>query len=367
MQIVIDFFREFWQTCLQMAPWLLFGFLMAGLVSVLFSPGTVMRLFGRERGWRAILTAVVIGVPLPLCSCGVLPVAAGLRKQGAGRGAVAAFLVATPQVGVDSIIATGGMMGWFFAITRPVSAILTGLVGGTLVDRFTRDASSAFTPDAAAPTAKKSLPGSLAAIIRYAFLTLARSIARPLLLGLTLSALITLFVPEDFFLSGLASTDWVAMPVMLVIGLPMYICSTASIPVALALIGKGLSPGAALVFLIVGPALNAASLTTLFKILGRTGALIHLTVVAGGALLSGIALNAINSFHSVLPANLCAGAACHTAEGATPPFAALCAVFLLALIAWHITAPFFTPKKKSCCSAPKDDPPKKSGGCCGHC
>lgn len=375
MQIVSDFVRAFWTVALQMAPWLLFGFLFAGILSAFLSPALVARFLGGQKGWRSILNSVLIAVPLPLCSCGVLPVAAGLRRQGAGRGAVAAFLVATPQTGVDSIAATAGAMGWVFAIARPLCALITGLIGGTLVDRFTHDDESSFSVEADAESGpKKPFWARLPDIFSYAFLTLAGSIARPLLLGLTISALITLFVPDDFFLTGVASSDWVAMPVMLLIGMPMYVCSTASIPVALALLSKGLSPGAALVFLIVGPALNAASLTTLFKILGRTGTLIHLAVVSCGALISGLTLNAINSLYRILPDYTCADGSCHAghAMGASS-FTTFCAVALLGLIAYHTLRPLFQRRAAAACCAGACAPDKGQtaitvgGMTCNHC
>ena len=129
----------FWDTLLKMAPWLLFGFLVAGILSLFLTPEDVSKRLGRRAGWRAIVLAVLFGVPLPLCSCGVLPVAVGLRKRGAGKGATAAFLISTPQTGVDSFFATYSLLGWAFAIVRPVVAVITGMVGGLLVDRVDRE------------------------------------------------------------------------------------------------------------------------------------------------------------------------------------------------------------------------------------
>lgn len=130
----MDILVSFWNVLAMMAPWLLGGFLFAGVVSIFLPKAWVEKTMGKSRGWRGILNAVLIGVPLPVCSCGVLPLTAGLRKAGAGKGASAAFLISTPQTGLDSILATYSLLGPFFAVARPLAALLTGLVGGVAVD-----------------------------------------------------------------------------------------------------------------------------------------------------------------------------------------------------------------------------------------
>lgn len=327
----------FWDTTVKMAPWLLFGFLAAGLLSLFFTPEMVSRHLGRRAGWRAVVLSVVLGVPLPLCSCGVLPVAVGLRRGGAGKGATAAFLISTPQTGVDSFFATYSLLGWAFALVRPLVAAVTGVVGGFLVERADREPPVA--PMGAVPggTAAARWPTRVALALRYGFGTLFGNVALALLIGLVISALILAFVPERFFDAHALGSDWVAFPAMLLIGMPMYVCSTASIPVALALMAKGISPGAALVFLIVGPALNGASLTTLVRLLGKTCTLIHLTVVAVAAVAAGLLLNLAQTLWGVLPDYVARTAACHAGAGGAASVAqGLCAVALLALLSWHL-------------------------------
>ena len=281
-EIVVAFAHVF----AMMAPWLVFGFLMAGIVAVLIPRNWVNRVMGGSSGVRGILRAVAIGVPLPICSCGVLPIAAGLRKHGAGRGPTAALLVSTPQTGIDSILATYALMGPVFAIARPVAAALTGIVGGMVV-------SAVGGEDAETVAVEEAQVGSrgIKAIFWQAYRRLLGSVAKPLAVGLAISALVTVLVPDEFFAEAFGGRDWLAMPAMAVIGFPMYVCSTASIPIAASLVLKGVSPGAAFVFLMVGPAMNAMSVTTVASLIGRKATVAYVTTIVVGAILCGCAVN----------------------------------------------------------------------------
>ena len=332
----MDFLSSLWTVLAQMAPWLMLGFLLAGVVSVLLPAKWVSSVMGGSRGWHGALNAVLIGIPLPVCSCGVLPLAAGLRKAGAGKGAVAGFLAATPQTGVDSVLATYALMGWPFALARPIAAFLTGIVGGLAVDL-----SGGSDGDAPQPGSKKVCCHChkdektkqerpvVFRIIHKAFVELLGEIARPLALGLVVAAVVTTMVPADFFASALGGSDWILMPVMVVVGFPMYVCSTASIPIAASLVAKGLSPGAALVFLMVGPAVNAASISTASKIIGCRATAVYVAVIAVGALLCGVAMNALP--FAALPQV----ASCHAA-GCASPIGTASAVLLSALVVFHL-------------------------------
>ena len=388
MAWLIDLVSAFWQTSQQMALWLLWGFLFAGVLSLFFTPERVERLLGRQAGWRAVVWAVLLGVPLPLCSCGVLPVAAGLRKSGASKGATAGFLLATPQTGLDSIVATYALLGGVFAVTRPLVALLSGLTGGWLIEwldaKTTQVATTKNTKSTTGGNAKhaeidadlettkntkrtkggdaehaeiyadlettkehkdtqrstevaqgetkrescaEALLRKVLCVVNYAFCLLG-NVARPLALGLGISAAILAFVPPDGLVGAWLANDWVAFPVMLLVGLPLYVCSTASIPMALALMAKGLSPGAALIFLIAGPALNGASLTTLWTLLGRKATALFLAVVAVFAVGSGLVLNAWWGGAVAESAEACCAGATHGNAAA--------AVVLLALLGYHI-------------------------------
>ena len=294
---ITDFFAAFWMVTCMMAPWLLFGFFAAGILSVFFSPVYIYKHMGKP-GLKSIFKAALFGVPLPVCSCGVIPITVSLKKQGAGRGAAGAFLISTPQTGLDSFFATYAMLGWFYAIFRPVIAFITGITGGLLMETFGGD-KNAEEHQAAAPSKDKRPRGlkAVASIFHYGFIKLLGDISLALLTGLILAALIHLFVPSDFGAKYLQS-DWLAIPAMLLFGIPLYVCSTASIPIAASLIVKGISPGAALVFLITGPVTNITTITIMAKVLGRKAVVIYIGTVAVMAIIAGIILNL---FHIPLP------------------------------------------------------------------
>ena len=282
---------DFWATIIEMAPYLLFGFFAAGALSVLVSQRMVERHLG-GRGFWPLFKASLFGVPLPLCSCSVIPVSMSLRKHGASKGATIAFLLSTPQTGVDSILVTLSLLGPVFAIFRPFAALATGLVGGIFVDIFGHAGGEESQPpekctDECCNAEKTS---KLVKGLKYGFVTLPRDIGRAMLVGLAVAAFISALVPNDFFAEKLG-TGIFAMLAMMALGIPVYVCATASVPVAAALMMKGLTPGAALVFLMTGPATNAASFVTIWKVMGRGTAITYLASVAGCALLSGILLD----------------------------------------------------------------------------
>ncbi len=294
MDSVRHFIGQFWATIGDMSPYLLFGFMMAGVLSVLISRGFVQRHLGGHGLWP-IFKAAALGVPLPLCSCSVIPVSMSLRDHGASKGSTIAFLLSTPQTGVDSIFVTLSLLGPVFAVFRPVAALATGLLGGMLTEVTEKvtgldTTGSAPVPPSCCACGKKH--NKLVQALTYSFVTLPRDIGKALLIGLALAALLAVVIPDGFFAEKLG-TGIGAMLVMMVLGIPMYVCATASIPIAAALILKGITPGAALVFLMTGPATNAASLAILWKVLGKHVALTYLATVAVCALTGGWVLDAI--------------------------------------------------------------------------
>ena len=282
---------DFWATLAEMSPYLLFGFLVAGLLSVLVSESLIRRHLG-GRGLLPLLKASIIGVPLPLCSCGVIPVAMSLHKHGASKGSTIAFLLSTPQTGIDSIFVTLSLLGPIFAIFRPLAAFATGLVGGAAVDVITggEAAATRASENCQDECCRSNGKGKIARAFRYGFLTLPRDIGKAMLVGLLIAAILSALVPDDYFADSLEHPV-LAMVVMLFLGIPVYVCATASVPVAAVLIMKGLTPGAALVFLMTGPATNAASFVTIWKGLGWKTAVAYLLTVAGCALASGAFLD----------------------------------------------------------------------------
>jgi uncharacterized membrane protein YraQ (UPF0718 family) len=284
----------FWGTIAEMSPYLLFGFFVAGILSVFVSQSLVEKHLGGRGVWP-LLKASLFGIPLPLCSCGVIPVSMSLHKHGASKGSTISFLLSTPQTGADSILVTLSLLGPLFAVFRPLAALVTGIVGGSLVSAFSRttDDQSQVPPKCSdeccggAENHKKIAKG-----LKYGFVTLPRDIGKAMLVGLVIAAVISALVPDGYFAEKLG-TGIFPMVVMMFLGIPVYVCATASVPVAAALILKGLTPGAALVFLMTGPATNAASFVIIWKVLGKAAAITYLITVAGCALLSGILLDYI--------------------------------------------------------------------------
>jgi uncharacterized protein len=276
------------------------------VLSVFVSPELVERHLG-GRGFGPVCKASLFGVPLPLCSCSVIPVAASLHRHGASRGATAGFLLSTPQTGVDSILVTFALLGPVFAVFRPIAAFVTGLIGGGLVDVFAARGSTPPTPDEADDSAcchcatKRS---AMRRVWRHGFVTLPRDLAKPMLLGLLVAGGIAALVPDRFF-SEKIGTGLPAMLLMMLLGIPLYVCASASVPIAAAMILKGVSPGAALVFLMTGPATNAATIAIVWKMLGRRAALIYLGTVAGTALGFGLALDYLFAVSGVQVSQAC--------------------------------------------------------------
>lgn len=287
---------EIWLTYLDMAPYLVLGLLFAGVLHIFFKKSFIEKHLGKP-GFTSIVKASVLGVPLPLCSCGVVPTALSLKEHKASDGAVVSFLISTPQTGVDSIAATYGMMGPFFALFRPFAAFIMGIFGGVLTALFGVPATSAaaVTPDkkesktqvvSVAPPFFERVKG----VFTYGLGEFLDGISTYIAAGIILSGFITFFIPEDFFSKHMGN-QWVEMLLMVLGGVPLYICSTGSIPIALSLMMKGLSPGAAFVFLAVGPATNAATITVIKSKLGTKVTLIYLFSMIFSAMIAGWAMN----------------------------------------------------------------------------
>lgn len=296
MEVLIRIIAEAWATFAQMSPYLLIGFGVAGVLSTLIPAETVERHLG-GRGFMSVFKAALVGVPLPLCSCSVIPVATSLRRHGSSRGATLSFLISTPQTGVDSILVTYGLLGPVFAIVRPVVAFVSGLIGGMAMDRLEKE--SELEADKSRPRCTDSCcePSSkgskLMRILRHGFVVLPRDIAKPMLVGLVVAGLLGALVPHDFLASHAVGSGLPAMLLMMLVGIPLYVCATASVPIGAALIMAGVSPGAVLVFLITGPATNAATIATVWKVLGKRAMAVYLGTIAVTALAAGYLLDFI--------------------------------------------------------------------------
>lgn len=299
--VVFTILLASWSVLFDAAPWVLFGFLVAGLVKAFVPEDVVQAHLGG--GLRSIIKASAIGVPVPLCSCGVIPAAASLKKQGAGKGAVASFLVSTPETGIDSIAITYALLDPLMTIFRPIAAFVTAIATGVAVSFTGTDEPAVATETACgyqdsgcscSRSHKKVEKPGMAQKVRsglsFAFGELLGDVGGWLLGGVLLAGLISGFVSGEF-VERYLSNDIVAMAMMLAISVPMYVCATSSTPIVAALALKGISPGAALVFLLAGPATNAASLPVISKLLGKKGTVVYLVVIVVMSLLFGILVN----------------------------------------------------------------------------
>lgn len=304
--------NNFWQLFLISAPWLLLGLFVAGLINVYLPKNFLNKHLGSE-GLLTTIKAAVIGAPMPLCSCGVIPAALGLRRAGASKSATTAFLVSTPETGVDSISVSYVLLGPFMAIIRPIAAISSAIVAGVLVGRDNtvnsvkklKDASTAqdSSETQSSCCSKKVEPVKVSCCstkpqnqtspldkvlkaITYSCTKLLEDTAKWLLIGLFFAALVQTYVPEDFFLQW--GSGILAMLVVILVSIPMYICATASTPIAAGLLLSGVSPGAVLVFMLAGPATNIATLGVVANELGKRAVVSYLIGVIGVAILFGM-------------------------------------------------------------------------------
>ena len=321
----------------EMAPYLLLGFFIAGVLHV-FVPQKFYANYLSRKNKLSVLWAALLGIPLPLCSCGVIPTAIGLKNEKASKGAIASFLIATPQTGIDSILATFSLMGLGFAILRPTAALITGVCGGLLVNRLVHEDDVVNIDNCSCQVEKGN---KVWRVVKYAYYDMIRDIGLRLLIGLVVAALIQVAVPDEFFLS-FGSQPLLQMLVILVIAVPMYICSTGSIPVAAALMMKGLSPGAALVMLMAGPAVNFASILVVHKSMGRRFTSIYLMTIIGFSILFGLLLNATAIFNSQFSLFTPEGACCMSASALPSTFKMICATVLSLLIIYALMMKFFS-------------------------
>ena len=288
MEAIKSYFIALFNLTADMAPYLLLGFLFAGLLKV-FLPANLMSKYLGKSSFSSVLNATILGIPLPLCSCGVLPAGISLHKNGASKGASVSFLVSTPQTGVDSILVTWSMLGLPFAIIRPVAALFTGIAGGLLTNKIEKEKVTPAKSIQPEVLPKKQKP-SVREVFRYAFVEMLNDIAKWLIIGLLIAAFIEVLIPDNFFqefqISGL-----LGMLIILVASIPLYVCATSSVPIAAVLLLKGISPGALLVFLMAGPATNAAAITVIGQNMGKKTVAIYLAVLIAGSILFGMLID----------------------------------------------------------------------------
>jgi len=288
---------ETWRLFAEMAPYLLFGFFIAGILHVIMPQEKIYRHFSANN-LSSVVKASLFGIPLPLCSCGVIPVAAHLEKEGASEGATISFLVSTPTTGVDSILATYSLLGPIFAIIRPVSAFFAGILSGTITN-VTGKKKMSFPPGSFSCNVcgvndihSHGIIDKIKAMFKYGFVDLVEDVGKWLVIGVFAGGVIGYLIPSNIISRYLGRPE-IAYPLMLLVGIPMYVCATGSIPIVASLLLKGMSPGAGLVFLFAGPATNTATLAFVGGKLGRKMLFIYLSSIIFSALLFGLVIDYI--------------------------------------------------------------------------
>lgn len=341
---MMEFIYNIYNLALDASFWLVIGLVIGGVFKTLI-PTEFLHKHLSQPGFSSIIKAAVLGAPLPLCSCGVIPAAMGLREAGASKSATTSFLVSTPETGVDSVFITYAMMGPFMAVSRPIIALFSAITTGTLVNLF--DSESVFDNKAKPETSCCSSKGQpktqtentdsccsketikaesyLSKIftgVKYAFTNLLDEIIFWLAIGLVFAAVVQTFVPSDLLIKY--GTGWTGMFVMLVVGIPMYVCATASTPIAAGFLLAGISPGAVIVFLMAGPATNMATLGIINQQMGKRTMLLYLLGIMSTALLSGFAVNWLASTNDI---NITEHLTAHT--GLVPMWLQLISLLLL--------------------------------------
>jgi uncharacterized membrane protein YraQ (UPF0718 family)/copper chaperone CopZ len=318
------FFAVVWDVVLELAPWMLLGALVAGVLHVVLPPGFVAR---HLKGRAGVLKAVALGVPLPLCSCGVIPAGLGLKKDGASDGAAVGFLISTPQTGVDSVLVSASFLGWPFALFKVAAAAVTGIVGGLLTDK---GGGHGLEVEPAAPP--EPHPRTLREVVTHA-VEVVQPIYGWLIFGVLVSAAITTWVPADGLANVGLAYGLAAMALALVVSLPMYVCATASVPIAAALVSAGLPTGAALVFLMAGPATNVATIGAVYRTLGGRTLAIYLGTIVVGSMGFGLV------FDGLIPTTVELG---HAHEHGAGWVAIGSAVLLTGMVAWFFVADMYS-------------------------
>ena len=365
-----------------MAPYILFGLLFAGVLHETVPESLVTKHLGKE-SVSSVIKSTIFGIPLPVCSCGVIPLATSIKKSGASKGATLSFLISTPITGVDSILATYGMFGWIFTLYRVITSMIIAIIAGVLTNIFDKEeveekpkasfsavntnvvkqSTSFGTSTFSASPLKASTTSleeesccssgscesevkqgfSMMKAVRYAFITLLGDIAKPLFWGLLIGALITVAIPQNLS-DILVEYSWLSYIIVIAIAVPMYVCATASLPIAAGLMLSGVSAGAAFVFLSAGPATNTVTIGVVKKMLGTKSLYIYLGSIVVGSVLFGLGLDYIFNISDINPRSLV-----HMDEEAGV-IAIASSVVLWGFVGYFIFKPYFKKEKESCCS-----------------
>ncbi len=318
MEYLKDFLSNIYILLSAMSFFILVGLILAGILKQIIPDNFVSKHLGKS-SFLSVIKATIFGIPLPVCSCSVIPLAKSLQKEGASKGAVQSFLVSTPITGVDSIMATYSFFGWFFTIYRVVTSIIIAIVVGLIENLFNsniKEPKAKFSlnrlnqniaaknitfntksscSSSCCATIKKKDRFSIKKVFDYAFNVLFKDIAKSLLIGVIIGALFTTFLPKDI-LSTLYENRLLTYILVIVISMPLYVCATSSLPIAAAFLLSGMSPGGAFIFLSAGPATNSVTMGVVASMFGKRSLVVYILTIGLLSIFFGYLLdNYINS------------------------------------------------------------------------
>ena len=354
MEYLTEFISALFDLSNAMSPYILFGLIFAGILHELVPESLVTKHLGKE-SVSSVIKSTIFGVPLPVCSCGVIPLATSIKKSGASKGATLSFLISTPITGIDSILATYGLFGWIFTLYRVVTSMIIAIVAGVLtniLDKeenpqdekpkmfFTKKEEVSCCSSSSCCDSETKNKFSMTKALKYAFMTLLSDIAKPLLWGIIIGALITIAIPQNLS-EILIEYSWLSYLIVIAIAVPMYVCATSSLPIAVALIMSGVSAGAAFVFLSAGPATNTVTISVVKKMLGTKSLYIYLSTIIIGSVGFGLGLDYVFNMSDINPLSLV-----HMEEDAGI-FSILSTMFLWSFILYFVLEPIIKRAKRS--------------------
>lgn len=349
MELAFKFANNFLTLLDAMSLYIMVGLLIAGILKQLIPDDFVSSHLGKN-SMSSVVKATLFGIPLPVCSCSVIPLAQGLRKEGASKGAVQSFLISTPITGVDSVLATFSLFGLVFTLFRVLSSIIIAISVG-LVQNFIQKEDEHVISESVSSCGCSSLTDkkkifSFIGVFKYGYGTLFEDMAKALIIGLVLGSLFVTFMPKEYA-QILFENQILTYFVVILFSMPLYTCATASLPIAAAFMLQGMSPGAVFIFLTAGPATSAVTMSVVYKMLGRTSLIIYTTIIAILALLFGYFYDTFFQELSIISIAL--------DNSETSLINSLASLMMLILIFYHLFKSRFSKKVDDCCTGTGKD------------
>ncbi len=293
--MILDFLNNLWTVTESLGIWFLLGLLIAALMHG-FVPDSLFKRWLGKNSFLNVIKAAFIGVPMPLCSCGVVPTVIALKKKGASNSSCLSFLISTPQTGVDSLLVSAAFLSWPFAIFKLISAFVIGILGGGIHHLLQQKHAAPAIEEETSPT-QPHQRASLKELYDFAINDLFYNLWKWMLAGIIAAALISTFLSADFMANSLFADPLYGSIAALFLSIPLYVCATSSVPIAAALVLKGMSPAVAIVFLIAGPATNIATIGLIYKSFGKLFTTVYLASVSIGSIVCAVFFGSVITIH----------------------------------------------------------------------